>query len=155
MYFLKKRWCWENSHLVLFLIYYNDLWGDENPYVFACDSNLHKFYMKSWEPSFPMIVCGVNTLDFTLYFFFQPGFSHTHRNSSDKMLPPSGNRTQASHSLWFYVQYSPFYTNLACAVSSFKLLWLESVGLRGWNQRLWDAHVLFPLGVTFCHWIFF
>ena len=24
-----------------------------------------------------------------------------------------------------------------------------------WNQRLWEAHVLFPLGVTFCHCIFF
>ena len=28
---------------------------------------------------------------------------------------PSGNRTQASHSLWFQVQHSPFYTNLAFA----------------------------------------
>ena len=24
-----------------------------------------------------------------------------------------------------------------------------------WNQRLWEALVLFPLRVTFCHWIFF
>ena len=31
------------------------------------------------------------------------------------MLPPSGNRTQASHNLWFQVQHYPFYTNLTFA----------------------------------------
>ena len=30
-------------------------------------------------------------------------------------VTPSGNRTQASHSLWFQVQHYPFYTNLTFA----------------------------------------
>ena len=34
------------------------------------------------------------------------------KKSCDKMLPPV-EITQASHSLWFQVQHSPFYTNLA------------------------------------------
>ena len=29
-----------------------------------------------------------------------------------KNVTPSGNRTRASHSLWFQVQHYPFYTNL-------------------------------------------
>ena len=44
------------------------------------------------------------------------GFT-TWKNSSDKMLDStsSGNRTWASHSLWFQVQHYPFYTNLTFA----------------------------------------
>ena len=39
----------------------------------------------------------------------------TWKKFSEKMLPPSGNRTRASHSLWFQVQHYPFYINLTCA----------------------------------------
>ena len=40
--------------------------------------------------------------------------------ASEALLPeknviPSGNRTWASHNLWFQVQYYPFYTNLTFA----------------------------------------
>ena len=57
------------------------------------------------------------------------GFSHSHRNANIGIFVftawkqkiqwqnviPSGNRTQASHNLWFQVQHSPFYINLTCA----------------------------------------
>ena len=35
-----------------------------------------------------------------------------------------------------------------CQVSVERRVWT-------WNQRSWEAWVLFPLGVTFCHWILF
>ena len=90
-------------------------------------------------------------------------------------VTPSGNRTWASHSLWFQVQHYPFYTNLTfacktetlgslyshalllyCSLASKcqvsverRVLDLESEVMRGWGS--------IPLGVdlTFCHWIFF
>ena len=44
-------------------------------------------------------------------------------------VTPSGDRTQASHNIWFQVQHSPFWASEACATEKiFKLGWLlESI----------------------------
>ena len=38
---------------------------------------------------------------------------------------PSGDRTQASHNLWFQVQCSSFWASEACANETFKLLFMH------------------------------
>ena len=44
-------------------------------------------------------------------------------------VTPSGNKTQASHILWFQVQHSPFYTNLTFACKTETLGFLFSHAL--------------------------
>ena len=43
--------------------------------------------------------------------------------------PPSGNRTWASHNLWFQVQHYPFYTNLtfACRTETLGSLYTDAL----------------------------
>ena len=52
------------------------------------------------------------------------------------MIPPSGDRTQASHNLWFQVLHYPFWASEACATEIFKLLFMHYLifGLGG-NER--------------------
>ena len=40
---------------------------------------------------------------------------HENKKKTVKNVTPSGNRTQASHNLWFQVQHYPFWTKLTFA----------------------------------------
>ena len=42
------------------------------------------------------------------------GFDMWKQKSPVENVTHSGNRTQASHNLWFQVEHSPFYTKLSC-----------------------------------------
>ena len=58
------------------------------------------------------------------------------KKSTDKMLPPNGDRSQASHNLLFQVQHYPFWASEACPASEiFKLLFVHHLIFGLWGTE--------------------